>query len=150
MLPGDVPVLPAKRAGKVPGCVPDCKRVPGTRCPPAFGDFVTTSLEAVVDDLSSVYEGAVSELRTALESSEERFRVLAESAPIGIVESLRGQISYANPRAAEICGVSVEVLVSGAWTDVLHPDDVAGVVAFFDNARPRGGIAEVTFRDPAP
>jgi diguanylate cyclase (GGDEF)-like protein/PAS domain S-box-containing protein len=110
---------------------------------------VITPLE-VFDGLSSDYEGAVSELRTALESSEERFRVLAESAPIGIVESLRGQISYANPRAAEICGVSVGVLVSGAWTDVLHPDDVAAVVAFFDSARPTGEIAEVTFRIQRP
>ena len=89
-------------------------------------------------------------LRTALESSEERFRVLAESAPIGIVESFRGEISFANPRAAEICGVSVEALISGAWTDVLHPDDVAGVVAFFDRARPTGAVAEVTFRIQRP
>ncbi|MGD0809905.1 MAG: EAL domain-containing protein [Acidimicrobiales bacterium] len=109
--------------------------------------------EAVVDlaqelsaALPSDYEGAVYALRTALESSEERFRVLAESAPIGIVESLRGEMNYANPRAAEICGVSVEALISGAWTDVLHPDDVAGVVAFFDGARLTGTIAEVTFR----
>jgi diguanylate cyclase (GGDEF)-like protein/PAS domain S-box-containing protein len=110
---------------------------------------VSNSLE-VVAGLSSDYEGAVFALRTALESSEERFRVLAESAPIGIVESLRGQISYANPRAAEICGVSVGALISGAWTDVLYPDDIAGVVAFFDSARPTGAIAEVTFRIQRP
>ena len=95
---------------------------------------------------SGDHEEAVSALRSALESSEERYRVLAESAPIGIVESFRGEISFANPRAAEICGVSVEALVSGAWTDVLHPDDVAGVVAFFDRARPTGAVASVTFR----
>ena len=102
--------------------------------------------QGLVADLSSDYEEAVEALRTALESSEERFRVLAESAPIGIVESLRGEISYANPRAAEICGVSADALISGAWTDVLHPGDVAAVVAFFDSARPTGAIAEVTFR----
>jgi diguanylate cyclase (GGDEF)-like protein/PAS domain S-box-containing protein len=99
---------------------------------------------------SSDYEEAVSALRSALESSEERYRVLAESAPIGIVESFRGEISFANPRAAEICGVSVVALVSGAWTDVLHPDDVAGVVAFFDRARPTGAVASVTFRIQRP
>ncbi|HUC14461.1 MAG TPA: EAL domain-containing protein, partial [Acidimicrobiales bacterium] len=110
---------------------------------------MTTSQELVAGPPND-HESAVYALRTALESSEERFRVLAESAPIGIVESLRGEITFANPRAAEICGVSVETLISGAWTDVLHPDDVAGVVAFFDRARLTGAVAEVTFRIQRP
>ncbi len=64
------------------------------------------------------------ERAAALRHSEARFRAVAESAPIGIVGIDRqGRCTFANERAAAICGIRVDELVGRAMLDAVHPHD---------------------------
>ena len=70
------------------------------------------------------------EAEQALRASEERFRSLSVSSPMGIFQSdLHGRTIYANPRLCEIAGVAtVDALLGEAWLDYVHPDDRASLV----------------------
>ncbi len=60
-----------------------------------------------------------------LRDSEERFRRLASTAPIGIFQTdAVGRCTYANPTWAAICGVKVDVVPGREWTSVVHPEDI--------------------------
>ena len=68
------------------------------------------------------------DLDELLRASEERFRALAERAPIGIFSSEVGlRLSYVNDRLAELVGVPAEQLLGTAWLDSVHDDDLEGV-----------------------
>ena len=82
----------------------------------------------------------------SLRSSEERFRTLADAAPIGIVEDLGDGINYANPRIGEICGRDPETLMGKDWVEAVHPDDRAELLAFVERHRPRRTSVTTTSR----
>jgi len=61
---------------------------------------------------------------------DERFRQMAESAPIGIVLSdSDGAITYANPAWLTITAVSLGQALSRDWYEFVYPDDHERVVA---------------------
>jgi len=62
----------------------------------------------------------------ALTESEQKFRTIFHSSPLGIatVDSFTGQIYHVNPAYVQIVGRSEEALKSIAWMDITHPDDV--------------------------
>ena len=58
-----------------------------------------------------------------LSESEERFRLLAETAPIGIILHKDEEIFYANPAATQILGASdSRELIGRKIVDHIHPD----------------------------
>ncbi|MFN8039850.1 MAG: EAL domain-containing protein [Acidimicrobiales bacterium] len=60
----------------------------------------------------------------ALRDSEQRFQILAEYAPIGIIiTDAEMQPLYVNPAATEILGRGVEDLAGRSWLDFVHDDD---------------------------
>jgi len=60
----------------------------------------------------------------ALRESEARFRTLAQFLPIGVFSvDTDAQVSYANPRLREICGLSDVATADADWAALLHPDD---------------------------
>jgi len=59
----------------------------------------------------------------ALQKSEERYRMLAENAVEVILVIQDGLIKFANSKAAELSGYSVEELVSQPFLKFVHPDD---------------------------
>jgi PAS domain S-box-containing protein len=60
----------------------------------------------------------------ALAESEELFRSLSNSCPVGIFRTdLKGDLIYANQRLADICGTSVKQLLGAEWADCIHPED---------------------------
>ncbi|GET39094.1 response regulator [Microseira wollei] len=60
----------------------------------------------------------------ALKKSERLFRILAEISPVGIFRSdAEGQIIYANSRACQIVGVTLEKVLGWKWGDYLHPEE---------------------------
>ena len=60
----------------------------------------------------------------ALRASEERFRQLAESAPIGIYESdHEGKCVYVNSQWCRITGQTSEEAMGYGWLQAIHPDD---------------------------
>lgn len=61
----------------------------------------------------------------ALQESEERFRATFEQAAVGICHvDLSGQFLRFNKRFEKITGYSRTELLSAAWSDITHPDDL--------------------------
>ncbi|MGO8883653.1 MAG: PAS domain S-box protein [Streptosporangiaceae bacterium] len=64
----------------------------------------------------------------ALADSEARFRLLAEVAPVGIMQTdLSGRIVFVNDRWCELTGLTGPDALGGSWTRALHPGDVERV-----------------------
>jgi PAS domain S-box-containing protein len=64
------------------------------------------------------------QMQTVLEESEERFRTLSTSAPIGICQTnAEGSCIYVNPHWCEISGYSFEECLGDGWLQGIHPDD---------------------------
>ncbi|MBW8330624.1 MAG: response regulator [Prolixibacteraceae bacterium] len=60
----------------------------------------------------------------ALKESELRFRVLTESAPVGIFTTdASGSTDYVNPRWSEISKLSFGEALNDGWLKAVHPDD---------------------------
>ncbi len=60
----------------------------------------------------------------ALRESEERFRMLAACAPLGIfLADRQGNVTYTNPKCDEITGLSQDHCLGERWKLWLHPDN---------------------------
>jgi PAS domain S-box-containing protein len=66
----------------------------------------------------------------ALEASENRFRVVYESSPVGIclTETNTGRFIQVNPKYCEIVGRTQEDLLARDVHSITHPDDIARAV----------------------
>lgn len=63
-----------------------------------------------------------------LRESEERFRSLSASSPVGIfLTDVEGRCTYTNPRFQSICGLSLQQSLGEAWLQSVHPEDRAQV-----------------------
>jgi len=77
----------------------------------------------------------------ALRSSEQLFRTLAQSSPIGIYHAtVEEGLVYVNDRWSEITGLSAEDARGSGWAKVVHPDDQE-VVGLDRDSMPMGGRA---------
>jgi diguanylate cyclase (GGDEF)-like protein/PAS domain S-box-containing protein len=101
----------------------------------------------------AVVQGVISDVTTMREAeaagraSEERFRVLAQSAPIGIyVADAEGRLLYANDRWQEIYGLDGEEALGDGWVRAVHPDDRALAAEAWRNAVTDAGTFDATFR----
>jgi PAS domain S-box-containing protein len=75
----------------------------------------------------------------ALQQSEQRFRSLSESAPIGIFETdTAGRYIYANPQWEKITGRSLQENIGASWREALHPDDQAELFQSWQGASAAG------------
>jgi PAS domain S-box-containing protein len=67
--------------------------------------------------------------REMLRESEERFRLIANSAPVPMwVSRIDGQRSFANQAYLDFLGLSYEEALVFDWRKVLHPDDLARIL----------------------
>ncbi|HVM98212.1 MAG TPA: PAS domain-containing protein, partial [Candidatus Acidoferrales bacterium] len=65
----------------------------------------------------------------ALRFSEQQFRSLSSSAPIGIfLSDTEGRRIYSNSRWQQITGLDPTAVVGDGWTHSIHPDDYRGVL----------------------
>jgi diguanylate cyclase (GGDEF)-like protein/PAS domain S-box-containing protein len=70
-----------------------------------------------------------------LRASEERFKSLSSSAPIGIIEfTPRRGVIYANPKMEEISGRDVSALMGSGLLECVHTDDAPGLLERIQNA----------------
>jgi two-component system sporulation sensor kinase A len=66
----------------------------------------------------------------ALRASEQRFRLLSNSSPVGIfVSDEAGQLVYSNPRLQAIYGYNAEELSGLGFTRVFYPEDYETALA---------------------
>ncbi len=70
-----------------------------------------------------------------LQASENRFRTLADSSPVGIFQTDQlGRHTYLNAAGQKILGRSEEEVRGEGWVGFVHPADRARVVRDFDEA----------------
>ncbi|WP_119153979.1 PAS domain S-box protein [Caldimonas tepidiphila] len=82
-----------------------------------------------------------------LRESEERFRTLSVSAPIGIFQSdTRGLVQYVNPRAQAIWGASEAELLGAGWMDRVHPEDLPALLRGWHAALLAHGECQLEYR----
>ncbi len=77
-------------------------------------------------------ESKIRERMSELRDSEERFRMLATHAPVGIYQiDTEGNCLFVNRRWCEIAGLSAAETAGQGWTRTLHPDDRESVASFW-------------------
>lgn len=81
--------------------------------------------------LLGIYEDITEQkmAQEALKESELRFRILAESSPVGIfTTNAKGSTTYVNPRWSEISKLSYEEAIGDGWLKAIHPDDKENLI----------------------
>jgi PAS domain S-box-containing protein len=69
------------------------------------------------------------ESEEALKESEARFRAMADSAPAPVWVTNEEGVEFANRAYLEFAGLPIEKVVGARWVEIVHPDDVAGILA---------------------
>jgi PAS domain S-box-containing protein len=83
----------------------------------------------------------------ALRESERELRALAESMPqIVWMADADGATTYCNQRWLDYSGFSAQETYGMGWARSVHPDDVDAAVRTWNEARARGGNAELECR----
>ena len=86
-------------------------------------------IEGAVRERTAALEAEVHErerAQAALRDSEQRFRNILNTVPIGIIYTdLRGNVKQTNPRFCELTGYSDDELQTMTSAQYTHPDDVA-------------------------
>ena len=71
----------------------------------------------------------------ALRESEERFRSLADTAPVAIWVTDPDRLgSFFNKRALTFAGRTMEELIGDRWIELVHPDDRDGICSAYHSA----------------
>ncbi len=92
-------------------------------------------------------EGKIKERVSQLRESEERFRMLATHAPVGIYQvDTGGNCLFANRRWSEIAGLPADEAAGHGWMRALHPEDRDAVVALWQNAAAAGTEWSMDYR----
>jgi PAS domain S-box-containing protein len=87
----------------------------------------------------------------ALQKSEEKFRRLAETAPIGVyLTDENGKCTFVNTRWSEMAGLSSERAAGDGWIQGLHRDDRDRVAEAWDRMVRSGGRWGLEYRFQTP
>lgn len=82
-----------------------------------------------------------------LHSSEARYRQLYEIYPVGIFHVDQDRVTtYANPKLAEIEGVTMEELNNGDWAKYIHPEDQERVISSWHQAFKESRPLNINYR----
>ena len=83
----------------------------------------------------------------ALRESEERFRALANHAPVGIFRSdPHGDNVFVNQGWCDMAGLTPEQASGPGWTSAIHPDDRDRVLQGWSRAVANGAASDSEFR----
>lgn len=79
--------------------------------------------------------------------AEQRFRVLAEAAPLGVFQAdAQGRHLYTNPAWRHIHGLHAAQGLGDGWMAVLHPGDAQSVRSHWQGCMAQGRAFEMRFR----
>jgi PAS domain S-box-containing protein len=99
----------------------------------------TTTLRARTD--------TAERLAIALQESETRFRMMAETIPVQVWTARPdGLLDFVTRRTAEFFGVSQHELLGDQWASRVHPDDIEATVACWKRSLETGELYETEFR----
>jgi len=90
-------------------------------------------------------------LELEIGKNEQRFRMLAESSPVGIfLSGADDNCLFVNPRWCEIAGISKEEALGKGWIKAIHPEDRERVVLERNSAgaERRGFEVDCRFQTP--
>lgn len=74
----------------------------------------------------------------ALRESEERFRLMADTAPSPVwLTNVDGEVEFVNEALVEFFGQPADQILGNVWKQAIHPDDQAAVAAAQAEARPK-------------
>ena len=110
------------------------QRIPGAEPEERLLDFVFQPITDAKGKVTGIFaQGSdVTELHQAelaLRESEERFRLIADSAPVPMwVTRLDRKRSFVNRAYVEFLGISYEASVDFDWRSIIHPDDAERIV----------------------
>ena len=83
----------------------------------------------------------------ALRESEERFRLIASTAPVIIwMSDVAKGCSYVNQTWLDLTGQSLEAVLGNGWTDDIHPADVVQCYDIYARAFDRREPFQIEFR----
>ena len=83
-----------------------------------------TTRQLMLDQFAAATELAVA--HQSLRDSEQRFRLLSASAPIGIFQNdAQGGCLYCNPEWERIAGIAAADSLGDGWRRAIHPEDQA-------------------------
>jgi PAS domain S-box-containing protein len=83
----------------------------------------------------------------ALRESEERFRLIANTAPVIIwMSDVTRGCSYVNQTWLDLTGQSFDAVLGSGWTDRIHPDDVVSCFDIYARAFDRREPFQIEFR----
>ena len=89
----------------------------------------------------------VADLKKALLDSDNKFRAITDSAPVGIfLDDAQGRAIYINKKCAELVGVPAEKALEFDWIPYLHPDDRERMVAEWKKAFKNGSEFRMEYR----
>ncbi len=73
--------------------------------------------------------------QNALRDSEERFRSMADTAPVMIwIVGPDRQCTYVNKRVLDFTGRTAEAEMGDGWTEGIHPDDYEGCMEIYESS----------------
>jgi two-component system, sensor histidine kinase and response regulator len=102
---------------------------------PFFMDGVMRGQFGLYQDISDRVKA-----QRELGESEELFRTLSSTAPVGIyLADAEGQTIYGNDWLFEKAGMGTEAIKGTGWQVCVHPDDLERVQAMFGKAAQSGG-----------
>lgn len=132
--------------GSVQNYILSLKKKDGSRISASINARVLIDADGNATGISGTIRDITESLKTqeALQESEEKFRILAESSPFAIMIYQNDRWIYTNPAGERICGFSSEELYNLNFWDFVHPDDLA-VVQSRGKARQGGGQAPKSY-----